>query len=543
MLGAVGLVLLIACANVANLLLARAGGRRRECVIRSALGASRGRLVRQLLIESMLLFVLGGALGVLVARFSVDSLTALAVSGGYVPERMAVAADLRVLGVALLMSLVTGLAFGLAPALQASKVDLNAGLRDSTHMVSSGMRRGRARRLLIVSELALSLVLLVGFGLLIQSFHRVYVTSGGFDPENVLVTESDGGRSFPEAMAFWRAALERARGLPGVTSAALTSRPPVHGARRQHFIIEGRPVVSPDETAQAGDILVSAEYFQTLRIPLLKGRGFTGMDNESSRPVVIISQSLARRYFRDENPVGSHVSLLEHSPMTCCSAPASVESVWREVVGVVGDVRQANPDEEPALTLYRPYTQIVEHDMYLVLRARSGADASRIGTELRSRLIGMNPNKEWSEARTMSQVIHDSESIRLRRFALILFGSFASIALILAAVGVYGVTSSAVAERTREIGIRIALGATRPLVFGHVVGEMMAVAAAGMAVGAAGAIALTRLIRTMLFDVSTTDGATYLGVTVLLGGVVLVASCVPARRAMQVDPVTALRHE
>jgi putative ABC transport system permease protein len=267
------------------------------------------------------------------------------------------------------------------------------------------------------------------------------------------------------------------------------------------------------------------------------------MDNESSRPVVIISQSVARRYFRDEDPVGRHVSLLEHAPMTCCSAPAPVEGLWREIVGVVGDVRQANLDEEPARTLYRPHAQIVEHDMYLVLRARSAADASRVAAELRSRLIAVDPGREWAEARAMSQIIRDSESIRLRRFVLILLGSFAGIALILAAVGVYGVTSSAVAERTKEIGIRIALGATRPLVFGHVVGEMMAVAAAGMAVGAAGAIALTRVIRTMLFDVSTTDGATYLGVTLLLGGVVLLASCVPARRAMQVDPVTALRHD
>jgi predicted permease len=543
MLGAVGLVVLIACANVANLLLARAGARRRECVIRSALGASRARLVRQFLLESVLLFVLGGALGVLFARSSIDSLTAFAISGGYLPERMTVVVDLRVLGVALLLSIVTGLAFGLIPALQASRVDMNSGLRDATRSFSSDLRRGRTRRLLIVSELALSLVLLAGFGLLIRSFERVYAASGGFDPDNVIVTSSDGGRSFAEAMAFWHAVLDRARAIPGVMSAAVTSRPPVHFARRKRFIVEGRPAVLPEDAPLAGDILVSADYFETLRIPLIRGRAFTPEDNATGRPVAVISQSLASRYFGDENPVGRHLSALESSPMTCCTAPGPVEGVWREIIGVVGDVRQVNLDEDPAATVYRPYEQIVEHDMYLVLRARSDRDAGRIATELRSQMSGVDSNKAWWDVLPMWQVIRGSESIRLRRFVLILLGSFAAIALVLAAVGIYGVASSAVVERTKEIGVRIALGATRRVVFRQMLGEMMVLAAGGVVLGSAGALALTRLIRTMLFGVSATDAATYVGVAILLGGVVLLATYVPARRAMQIDPIVALRHE
>jgi putative ABC transport system permease protein len=543
MLGAVAIVLLIACANVANLQLARAGVRRRESVIRAALGASRARLVRQFLIESLLLFVAGGALGVVVASLSLDSLTALAVSGGYLPERMAVAVDLRVLGVSLLLSLLTGVAFGLLPAVQASKVDLNVGLRDSTQTLTGDRRRGRSRRLLIVAEVALSLVLLAGFGLLIRSFASIYAESGGFDPEHVVVTGSDGGRSFPEAIAFWRAALDRARAIPGVTSAAVTSRPPLNGARSKSFVVEGRPLASPEEAPQAGDLLVSDDYFRTLRIPLVKGRAFTAEDNERSRPVVIISQSLARRHFGAEEPVGRRISLQERSPMTCCTAPAAVENVWREIVGVAGDVRQANLDEAPALTVYRPYAQIIEHDMFMVLRAASDADASRVTLELRAHLTPVDPNRDWWDPRSMAKVIRDSGSIRLRRFVLILLGNFAAIALLLAAVGIYGVASSLVGERTKEIGVRIALGATRPAVFRHVLGEMLAIAAVGVALGCAGALLLTRLIRNMLFGVSATDGVTYMAVGLLLGGVVLLAACIPARRAMRIDPMVALRTE
>jgi putative ABC transport system permease protein len=308
-------------------------------------------------------------------------------------------------------------------------------------------------------------------------------------------------------------------------------------------VIDGRPAPPPDEAPQTADLSVSDDYFHTLRIPLLKGRAFTTGDNERSRPVVIVSQSFARRHFGDEEPIGRRISLQERSPMTCCSAPGAVENVWREIVGVAGDVRQANLDEAPVPTVYRPFAQIVEHDMFMVLRAASDADASRVTLELRTHLTAVDPGRDWWEPRSMSKVIRDSGSIRLRRFVLILLGSFAALAVVLAAVGIYGVASSLVGDRTKEIGVRIALGATRPVVFRQVLGEMMAVAAGGVVLGCAGALALTRLIRHMLFGVSATDGVTYFGVGLLLAGVVLLAAAIPARRAMRIDPMVALRSE
>ena len=541
MLGAVVLVLLVACANVANLMLARSGARRRESVVRSALGASRGRLVRQFLIENVLLFLAGGALGLLMARISLNSLAALAVSGGYLPERMTVALDGRVLVMCSLASLITGIVFGLAPALQSSRVHLAEGLRESAR-TQAAARHGGGRRLLMISQLALSLVLLAGFGLLMRSFEHVYAGAGGFNPRNLLVTDSEGGRVFPQATAFWRAAMDRVRTIPGVTSVAVTSRPPVHRARQQRFVVDGRP--GPDDGAEAGDILVSADYFRTLGIPLLRGRAFGDADNERARPVVIISESVARRNFPGQDPVGRRLRIVEQSPMTCCSAPGGVDGVWREIVGVAGDVRQENLDDEPAQTIYRPYAQIVEHDMYLVLRAGAATGVDRVAREVRSRLTAPGASdREWSDVATMGQIIGESESIRLRRFVLILLGSFAGIALMLAAVGIYGVASTAVGERTREIGVRIALGATQPAILRHMLGEMMALAAAGAAAGTAGTIALTRLIRTMLFGVGPADGVTYAAVTLILGAVVSLATYIPSRRATKVDPVVALRTE
>jgi putative ABC transport system permease protein len=491
----------------------------------------------------MLLFLIGGALGVLMARWSVDSLVALAVAGGYVPERLVVAVDGRVFAFSFLVSLVAGVSFGIAPALRASQVDLNEGLKGSSQAVSGGFRRHRARQLLVVSELALSLVLLVGFGLLIRSFHRVYAVSGGFDPQSVVVTDTEGGRAFSPALAFWRAALGHVRELPGVESAAVSSRPPVHRVRGQQFAVEGRPFGNEGEEPQAGDVLVSPDYFRTMGIPLLKGRPFTESDSGATPPVVIVSESLAHRYFHNQDPLGRRVSLKEHSPMSCCSTAGPVEGVWREIVGVVGDVRQANLDEQPAVTLYRPYSQIVEHDMYLTVRGRSTSDAARIAAHLRSHLLALDPSKEWSDAREMWQVIHESESIKLRRFVLILLGSFSGLALLLAALGVYGVMAHSVAERTREIGIRVALGAERPVVLRQVLGEAMMLALAGLVLGTIAALALTRFISTLLFGVSSTDAVTYLGASLLLASIALLATCIPARRATRVDPMVVLRYE
>ncbi len=543
MLGAVALVLLVACANVANLLLTRAGARRRESVVRAALGASRGRLLRQSLVENLLLFAIGGIGGVLLAQLLVGSLTAFAISGGYMPERMAVALDSRILAAAMAMSIVTGLVFGLIPAMQASRVDVNAGLRASAPTATTDRPRGGARRLLIAAEVALSLVLLAGFGLLTRSFVRVYANGAGFDPSEIIVTASDGGRSFREAMLFWRASLDRVRMLHGVSSAALTSRPPANGVRSKGVVIEGHAPVAERDAPLADDVLVSDAYFETMRIPLVRGRTFTPADDDSSAPVVIISESMARRHFGGADPIGRSIRLLEKLPMTCCATPGPVEGVWRRIVGVVRDIRQANLDAHLSATIYRPYGQIVEHDMFLVLRASSSADAGRLTRDLRAQLLAVDPARDWMTPRPMWQMIRDSESIRLRRFVLTLLGTFAALALILAAVGIFGVASSVVAERTREIGIRMALGATRTVVFRQIIGEMAALAVAGTAAGLIAAASLTRAIRAMLFGVSPADAATYVAVAMVLGVIVLIASWIPARKATRIDPLVALRQE
>jgi putative ABC transport system permease protein len=541
--GAVGLVLLIACANVANLLLARAVTRSRECVIRAALGAGRARLVRQMVVESVLLFFLGGLLGILLARWSLDSLLTLGVASGYIPQRMFVGMDWRVLAFTMIVSLIAGLVFGLVPALQASKMNLSDGLRSSSLTSTGGFRRRRATRVLIVSELALSLVLLVGCGLMIRSFAKLQGTSAGINPENLLETSSDGGRSFPEAVAFWRMTLDRVRADPGVLFAAVSSRPPLYDSRSKAFKIEGRPAFTAGKEPLAGDILVSEDYFRTMEIPVLRGRAFSNNDSGGSTPVVIVSDSFARKYFPDADPLGRRISLAERSPMTCCTAAGPVENVWREIVGVVADVRQANLDEQPAQTMYRPYTQIVEHDMFLMVRARSAADATRLATNLRPQLMALDASKFWDDVQPMRDVISESGAVRFRRFVLILLGNFAALAVLLAAVGTYGVMAYSVADRTREIGIRVALGATRSMILTHVLSETLRLTLAGLVIGVLAAQALTRFITSMLFGVSSTDALTYVGVAVVLAGVALLASYVPARRATQIDPLVALRQE
>ena len=537
--GAVAFVFLIACVNVVNLLLARGVMRQRECVVRAALGASRGRLIRQLLIENLLLFVVGELVGIVVASWSVNSLLTLAIATGYVPERMVVAVDARVFTFSLLISVSAGLLFGLAPAWQASRVDVNTGLRESAPTVYGGRQGTRVRRALIVSELVLSLVLLVGFGLLIRSFLRVEANASTLAADRVLETSAEGGRSFASAVTFWRTVLDGVRGIPGISSAAVTSRPPIHHARQRGIEIGDRPVTSSVD--EVGDILVSADYFRTIGITLMTGRGFTENDTETSPPVVVISQTLARRYFSHESPIGRRLRVMEEDPMTCCSAAGPVGGVWREIVGVVEDVRQDNLDDRPAATLYRPYSQIIEHDMYLMVRSESAKDAPRLARDLRARLAVAAPGREWEDVLPLEQIIAGSESIRSRRFVLILLGSFAMVAMALAAVGLYGVMAYFVAERRHEIGIRVALGATQQGILTDVLVEALRLVAIALVLGAVAAQILTRVISTMLFGINSTDAVTYATVCTLLAGVSVLASYLPARRAAQVDPIIALR--
>jgi putative ABC transport system permease protein len=541
MLGAVGLVLLIACVNVANLLLARNVARTRECVIRAALGASRTRLARQLLIENLLLFLAGGGLGCFIAWWVLDVIVALAVAGGYVPDRLAVALDGRILAFSLLLSLVTGLVFGLAPAWQASKVDLNNGLKDSNQTARGGPRSSHTRRALIVAELAISVVLLVGVGLITRSLLGLYGNTDGFVPDRLLETGSDAGREFEPAIRRWQSALERARAVPGVEWAAVSSRPPVHGGRRQTFAVDGRPPRPPDQEPRAGDILISVDYFSTMGIPVIRGRAFTEQDSGGSPPVVIVSETLARQVFPGEDPIGRRIRLNERSPMTCCAAAGAVENVWREIVGVAGDIRQANLDEAPAATIYRPFTQIVEHDMFLMVRTRTDRDIALVANLLPGELRRADPAMDWWEVRPMHQVIAESGAIRGRRFVARLLGGFAALAVVLAGIGLYGVMAYFVAERRREIAVRVALGATRAVVLEQVLAEAVRLLAVGLVIGAIAAQFLTRLIASLLFGVGATDVPTHLVVFTLLTTVALLASYLPARRAAGIDPIAALR--
>jgi putative ABC transport system permease protein len=539
MLGAVMLVLLIACVNVTNLMLARAIARYRECVLRIALGATRGRLVRQLLAENLLLFVAGGALGAFVARWLVDVVVALGVREGYVPERMAIALDARALSLSLLASIAIGVAFGLAVAVRASRVDVSDGLKESSYHAVGGCRRGRLRRTLIVAELALSLVLLIGFSLIARSFVRIQSTAAGIDVENLLETAADGGRQFPAAVTFWKRALDAARSMPGVQLTAVTSRPPVHGGRDQRFEIEGRLASVEAELPRAGDILISADYFRTLGIQVVKGRAFTDTDDHSAPPAVVISQTLANRYFANENPLGRRVAVRDRASMLCCSTSGPVEGVWREIVGVVGDVRQGNLDEEPAATLYRPYTQIVEHDMYLMIRAQAPAAVPGLIADLGSRLQAAT-GAPWSEVHTMGDVIRASESLRLRRFVLILLGSFAALAVLLAAIGLYGVVAYSVAERRGELAVRMALGATAGAIVAQVLRESLRLALTSLLIGTVAAYSLARLAASLLFGVAAMDALSYVSVSLFLVAMTLLASYLPARRAAQSNPLRAL---
>jgi putative ABC transport system permease protein len=542
MLGAVALVLLVACTNVTNLILARTVTRSRECLVRTALGASRGRLVRQLLVETAVLFLAGGTLGVVVARWSLDALLAFAVAGGYVPERLSVAVDARILAISLGVSLTAALLSGLGPALQASRLDLSSALKASGPTTSAAPARRRARRLLIVAELAITLVLLIGAGLLVRSLLLLRATPSGIDPANLLLTASDGGTDFPTAVGYWQRVLEQTQALPGVEAAAITSRPPVHDARSQRFLLEGEDQAAAAERPRADDILISADYVATTGIRILQGRAFGGRDGAGAAPVALVSQSFARRYFPGVSPLGRRIRLTEERS-TCCSAAGPVEGVWREIVGVVADVRQASLEDAPAMTIYRPFTQRVEHDMYLLVRARSAQDAASLVARLRAQLVAMDPAHVWADVRFMQDAIDASPAVRVRRFVLTLLAGFGGLAMLLAAAGMAGVMASVVAERTRELGIRVALGASRVQVLRDVFGEALMLAGAALVIGALAARLATRSIASLLFGVGAMDVAAYAGAALVLVVVVLIGTGLPARRAARVDPLIALRHE
>jgi len=527
-MGAVGFVLLIACANVANLLLARAAARKKEFAIRAALGANRGRVVQQMLTESVLLAILGGALGCLLAYWAVDLFVGL--SPRNIPRLEQVRVDRAALGFTLLLSALAGVLFGLAPALHAAKKDLLESLKEGTR--AAGTAPGMSlRNVLVSAETALALVLLIGAGLLLQSFVRLVTFRPGYNPEKLLTFEVyPGMKRYPQAKqvtSLYEQIAENLQAIPGVRSVANVSSGPLFGGEEGvEFQLEGHAQAEPGKNPVANYHNASPGYFRAMEVPLLKGRDFDAHDDANAPAVAIINETMARRWWPEQNPVGQRLWLVR--------SKASVE-----IIGVVGDVRRPalNAPVEPEI--FWPYRQHPRWASFFVLRA-SVAPESLI-PEVRSRIAQLDREVLVSNLRTMDQRL--ARSVQWPRFLASLLGIFAGIALLLAVVGVYGVISYAVSQRTHEIGIRMALGAQARDVLQLVLGRGLMLSLIGVAVGLAAALALSRFLDGLLFEGHARDPYVFGGVAALLAVVALLACYVPARRATKVDPMVALRYE
>ncbi|HKQ07299.1 MAG TPA: ABC transporter permease [Blastocatellia bacterium] len=534
LLAAVAFVLLIACANVANLLLARAAAREREIAIRTALGASRRRIVRQLLTESVLLALVGGVLGLLLAIWGLDALKAI--SPANVPRLDQIGIDGRVLAFTLTVSLLTGIIFGLVPALQASKPDLNESLKEGGRGSSEGRRGKHVRSLLVVSEIALSLVLLIGAGLLIKSFIHLQKFDLGFNPDNLLTLRVQLAgtkyRENPQVVNFFQQALERMRNVPGVQSVGAISTIFLSDTPNStNFTIEGRPVVTGADSIEVPLDAVTNDYFKVMGIPLLKGRFFDERDRAGSLPVAIVNETFAKRFFEGEDPLGKRY---------CYGQPSSDgKTEWLTIVGVVGDMRRTGYDKAA-----RPETFMAQDqnpDSALTIVARTAGDPASYAPALRDAVWAVDKDQSVFSIKTMDATL--AEMTAERRFNMLLLGIFAAVAMVLAGVGIYGVMSYSVTQRMHELGIRIALGASQRDVLRLVIGQATRLALIGVGAGLIAAFFLTRLMASLLYGVSATDFATFLLISSLLTGVSLAASFVPARRAMKVDPMVALRYE
>jgi predicted permease len=532
LLGAVGLVLLIACANLSNLLLARAVSREGEISVRLALGATPGRIVRQLLVESFVLALIGGAAGLLVASWGLDVLVALGPKD--IPRLEQVGIDGKVLGFSAGLSLLTAMLFGLFPALQAARAELGHSLREVGRS-STGVRH-RARNVLVVSETALAVVLLVAAGLLLKSFVRLQQVDPGFRSGHVLtmdlaLPESTYPFGSPATGSFYDTLLERVRALPGVEAAAATYHLPLSGRNITTNVRDmSRPEPTPEQRQLAQVRFVTPDFFEVMRIPLKRGRQLTAQDGERGHYGVVISEEAARRYWPGEEPLGRTVEI----GMSFGNGP-----MGGQVVGVVGDVRHQGMATEPFPEVYVPFGQARANDMSLVVR--TAGEPLALASSVRAEVRALDKNLPVVHVRTLETLLGDA--VAQPRFLMALVGTFAALALVLAAMGLYGVVTFAVSQRTRELGIRMALGADAHSVLRLVIGQYLQLTAAGVALGLVLAFVASRLLAGLLYSVQAADPWAYAGVTVLLVGVALVASFLPAYRATRIDPVIALKHD
>jgi putative ABC transport system permease protein len=534
LLAAVGFVLLVACANVANLLLARAAARQREIAIRTALGAGRLRLLKQFLTESVLLSFIGGALGLLLAVWSTGPLLRMfpnSIENLNLPKVEAIPIDWKVLLFTLAVSLFTGLIFGIVPALQASKADLNRCLKESSRTTIGG--GSRLRNALVVVEIALSLILLIGAGLLLKSFVHLQQSNFGFNPENVLTVQvllpQPKYAEPAKRLQFLNDSLQRIESLPGVQAAGATNFLPLTGFwGTVTFTVEGQPLPNPGDEPEADNRTATPGYFRTMGIRLIEGREFTEQDRQGTQKVLLVNETLARKLWPGESPVGKRLNLGD-----------TREPDWWEAVGVVGDIKSFGLEKETHSEIFRPFAQNPFPIMALTIR--TSGDPMSLATAVRQEIWSVDKDQPLFKVLSLEQLA--SESVSLRRVSLILLCTFAILALIIAAVGIYGVVSYTVTQRTNEIGIRMALGAKQSDILKLIVGQGSRITVIGVGVGLLAAFLLSRLIANLLYGVSAADGLIFISAPLISAFVALLACYIPARRAMKIDPMVALRYE